>query len=103
MVSGKLHVPTTHWIGYWVGPRAGQDAVMKRKKKHYNCPCRELSSGRPIRSLVTVLTELPPFITLTEVKSKQQQFTPKQLMGYRDIRHKFEAVPKISGHLVIFC
>jgi hypothetical protein len=23
--------PGTHWIGGWVGPRAGLDAVMKRK------------------------------------------------------------------------
>jgi hypothetical protein len=40
-VSGKFHVPAayhpgkeapgTHWIGSWVGPRAGLDAVVKRK------------------------------------------------------------------------
>jgi len=24
--------PGTHWIGGWVGPRAGLDAVAKRKK-----------------------------------------------------------------------
>jgi hypothetical protein len=40
-VSGQLHAPAdlpprerapvTHWIGGWIGPRAVQDAVVKRK------------------------------------------------------------------------
>jgi hypothetical protein len=40
-VSGQLHAqaalpprdkaPGTHWIGGWVGPRAGLDTVVKRK------------------------------------------------------------------------
>jgi len=39
-VDGQVHVPTaltpgkvpgTHWIGGWVGPRAGLDAVVRRK------------------------------------------------------------------------
>jgi len=40
-VSGQLHAPAalspreiapgTHWIGRWVGPRAGLDVVVKRK------------------------------------------------------------------------
>jgi hypothetical protein len=39
-VSSQLHAPAalpsgknpgTHWIGGWVGPRAGLDAVVKRK------------------------------------------------------------------------
>jgi hypothetical protein len=39
----------THWIGGWVVPRAGLDAVAKRK---YACHCRESNPGRPVRSLV---------------------------------------------------
>jgi hypothetical protein len=35
--------PGTHWIGGWVGPRAGLDAVEKRKI----LPCREQNPGRP--------------------------------------------------------
>jgi hypothetical protein len=38
--------PGTHWIGCWVGPRAGLDAVKKRKTLH----CREWNPGRPARS-----------------------------------------------------
>jgi hypothetical protein len=57
-----LREPGTHWIGDWMGPRAGLDAVAKRKKSHH-CSCRELNSGRPTRSLVTILTELPRFLT----------------------------------------
>jgi hypothetical protein len=52
-VSGQLHVPAalppgekapgTHWIGGWVGPSVGLDAVEKRKILH----CREFNLGRP--------------------------------------------------------
>jgi len=48
-VSGQLHAhaalsPSPIRIGGWVGPRAAQYAVAKRK---ILSPCRELSSGRP--------------------------------------------------------
>jgi hypothetical protein len=56
-VSGRRHVPAalyprgknprTHWIGGWVGPRAGLDAEAKRK---ILCPCLGSNPGRPIRS-----------------------------------------------------
>jgi hypothetical protein len=41
-----------------VDPRAGLNAVAKRK---IPCLCRETNSGRPDRSLVTILTELLRF------------------------------------------
>jgi hypothetical protein len=54
-VSGQLHAsaalptgkspPSTHWIGGWVDPRVGLDAVEKRKILH----CRESNPGRPDR------------------------------------------------------
>jgi hypothetical protein len=47
--------PGTHWIGGWVDPRAGLDAVAKRKQFHH-CACRELNPSRPARSLVSILT-----------------------------------------------
>jgi len=40
-----------------VGPKAGLDAVAKRKVS-YHCPFRELNRDRPARSLVCTLTEL---------------------------------------------
>jgi hypothetical protein len=40
-----------------VGPRVGLDAVAKSNKSHH-CPCQELNSSRPARSLVTIPTEL---------------------------------------------
>jgi hypothetical protein len=46
-----------HWIGGWVGPRAGLVTVVKRKKS-LHCPCRESNLGRPEHSLFITLTEL---------------------------------------------
>jgi hypothetical protein len=43
--SGQLYVsvvlppgqepPSTHWMGSWLGPRTGMDAVAKRKKSYH--------------------------------------------------------------------
>jgi len=41
-----------------VGPRPGLNAAAKRKVSHLSL-CQESNSGRPARSLVTVLNELP--------------------------------------------
>jgi hypothetical protein len=43
---GKI-TPGTHWIGGWVGPRAGLDAEARRK---ILCPCRGSKPDRPARS-----------------------------------------------------
>jgi len=42
VISGE-RAHDTHWIGRWVGPRAGLDAVAKRKNPK---TCRELNPGR---------------------------------------------------------
>jgi hypothetical protein len=39
---------STHWIGRWVGPRAGMKVVEERK---ISCLCRESHPGRQARSL----------------------------------------------------
>jgi hypothetical protein len=46
----------TRWVGGWVDPRAGLDAVGRRK---YPKPSRGSNAGRPARSLVAILPELP--------------------------------------------
>jgi len=58
-VSGQLHdlavlcarkeLRGTHWMGGWVGPKAGLHGVAKRINPF---PFRESNSGRPARSLV---------------------------------------------------
>jgi len=68
-VSGQLHGPapllpgkkssSTHRIGDLVGPRAGLDGVAKRGNRKPQPPAGNLNSGRPARSLVTILTGLP--------------------------------------------
>jgi hypothetical protein len=44
--SGET-APGTHWLGGWMGPRIGLDAVALRK---IFCPYRELDTLRPARS-----------------------------------------------------
>jgi hypothetical protein len=51
-LDGKTH--GTHRRGDWVSPRAGLDAVAKRK----NLAFRESNPGHPASSLVTILTDL---------------------------------------------
>jgi len=48
---GRAH--STHWIGGWIGLRAGLDTVAKRQN-----PCLS-NAGHPPHSLVSMLTELP--------------------------------------------
>jgi hypothetical protein len=55
-ISGHFHAPRerapgTHWIGGWVDPRAGLDAVAKRK---IPSPCRESNPCRQARGLVAI-------------------------------------------------
>jgi hypothetical protein len=52
----------THFIGGWASPRAGLDAVMKRK---IPSPHRESNSNLPARSLVTIPTELLRLVFVT--------------------------------------
>jgi hypothetical protein len=55
------------YIGGWVDPRAGLDSVAKRRI--FTSPCRELTRGRPTRSLVAILTELPQLSKMSTSKS----------------------------------
>jgi hypothetical protein len=62
--SGQFHspvalapgerVPGTHWIGGWVGPRAGLDAVEKRKI----LSCRETNRAAQPVAIPTELSRL---------------------------------------------
>jgi hypothetical protein len=49
-VSSQLHAN-------WVGPSAGL-AVAAERERENSCPCRESNLDLPVRSLVTILTEL---------------------------------------------
>jgi hypothetical protein len=53
----------THWLGGSVSPRAGSDAVARRR---YPSPYRESSPGRPAHILVTILTELPQLLRVPQ-------------------------------------
>jgi len=56
----RERAPGTYYIGVWVGPRAGLDAVAKRKN---SLPClrRESNPGRRVRSPGIVLIAVPWF------------------------------------------
>jgi hypothetical protein len=62
-VSGQFHAPAalppvkppgTHWIGGWVGPRTGLDAVVKKiaRTQTSDHPARLRESGVDLSSLV---------------------------------------------------
>jgi hypothetical protein len=51
--------PGTRWIGGWVGPRFGLDAVPKRKLNP-SSTCLLLNPGHPTRHLITTSTCAPP-------------------------------------------
>jgi hypothetical protein len=55
--------PGTHWIGGWVGPRAGLDAGARRK---ILCPCRGSNPDRPARSqtLYCLSYRISPYTTI---------------------------------------
>jgi hypothetical protein len=46
--------PGTHWIGGWMGPITGLDALYERK---ISCPFGESNPGRPTGCLVAIRTE----------------------------------------------
>jgi len=68
----RKRAPDTHWKGCWVGPRARLDAVAKRTNP---CLCRATNPGRPLCSLVTILTELSQFLTEWLIKTNLTPFT----------------------------
>jgi hypothetical protein len=54
--------PGTHWIRGWVDPRAGLDAVAKRKTPSPRRKSNPDHPHRPACSLVAIQTELSPLI-----------------------------------------
>jgi hypothetical protein len=71
-VSGQLYAPGdltqwrapgTHWVGGWVGRRAGLDAVAKWKNS-ITAPRRHLNPGRPAPNFTS------PYLSYRKVKVK---------------------------------
>jgi len=52
--TAREGVPSTHYIGGWVSPRASMDAVMRKNPS----PCWQMNPDRPAHSPVTILTEV---------------------------------------------
>jgi hypothetical protein len=52
----RERAPVTHWIGDWVGPRAGLDVVLRRK---IPSPCRDLNPDHSARSPVLYHWAIP--------------------------------------------
>jgi len=55
-----------------VGPRAGVDTAVVKSKKSDDFPRRELNPGRPARSFVSVLTELPRLLSADWVRHRDE-------------------------------
>jgi hypothetical protein len=78
-VSGTLtallpggRAPGTHWIGDCLGPKAGLDAVARRKNPN---PCRESNPSHSVDSLVTHCCANPITIRLNEVEFRTSRRT----------------------------
>jgi hypothetical protein len=61
--------PGTHWIGGWVGPRAGLDAPEKRK---ISCPCRESKPSSEPRSLSLYRLSYPGSTFISRMREKKR-------------------------------
>jgi hypothetical protein len=81
--------PGTHWIGGWVGPRAGLDAGARRKIR----PCRGSNLDRPIVQpvdnlliiLIFIAQSLSLFsITSLNITTKSHAVLNKCGVGYGD-------------------
>jgi hypothetical protein len=86
-VSGQFHAPDAlppgkdpryHWIGGWVDPRGGLDAVAKRKSP---TPFRGSNTGRPARILVTIPTELWRLLYFPKIHSNILPSTTRSFYG----------------------
>jgi len=98
VVSGLLHIPSTHWLDDWVGPRASLDAVVKRDP----CPCQELNTGHPAHSLVIILTELS-WLHFTCKDIIYESFTPLSWYNVPVIAFKMQVLRSKSSPLSHCC
>jgi hypothetical protein len=65
--------PRTHWIGDWVGPRAGLDAVTRKIPSPY----WKSNPGRPVRSIVAI--DVPVVISSMLVCSTMKVINPLKI------------------------
>jgi hypothetical protein len=64
----KERAPGTHWIGGWVGLRAGLDAVVRRE---IPSPYQESNPHHPARSPVVYHWAFPPAVTVYVLYNKR--------------------------------
>jgi hypothetical protein len=89
-VSGQLHTPAalpprerdtgTHWIGSWVNPRAGLDAVVKRKipsSRRDSNPVHPIVQSKSV-AIPTELFRLFSASILTRLTAGRPRFDPRQ-------------------------
>jgi hypothetical protein len=79
-----------------MGPRAGLDAVEKRKRNPL--PCRESIPGLPAHSSVTILTELPQlrYCRYKCIFRPRWQLCEVHRIIWRSISKTWEAIDQIS-------
>jgi len=80
-VSVQLHAPAddTHWIGGWVGPRAGVNRTIP-------ISYRESNPSSPARTLVAILIGLPRFIGKSEEEGRNVENSGHVLVYSVNIR-----------------
>jgi hypothetical protein len=97
---GKSPGPGIRWIGGWVGPRVGLDAVEKRKIKHW----RESNLGRPACSpLLYWLSYSDFFLTLYKHKTQMNPINPVVSPNpiYSHYHYKWQYFESLTGFIYI--
>jgi hypothetical protein len=92
-VSGQRHAPAahftpgTHWIGGWVGLRAGLDAGARRK---ILCPCRGSNPALRVSNPIALLEDARELDRLcrTENSARVSRRRLRVPLGYPD-QHQF--------------
>jgi hypothetical protein len=100
-VSGQLHVPAVYPRGKSpkyplyrsLGGPQSRSGRGGRRRNSRHCPCRELNHSRPIRSLVSTLTELTRLsikINSTELNDRGSRIQLPVRAGNFSLHHRVQ-------------
>jgi hypothetical protein len=97
-VPPGYHLSQLARIECWVGPRAGLDAMEKRK---ISCPCCESNPGCPAHSLVSIPAELSWLLNLLGMNNLKSQIFQNYLI--LDSHSIYNTYSNSTNYICLFC